>query len=322
MNNYITRKLKKTTKTYDYFKNNIKINDKKILEKIKKIYIAPAYKDVKIYLDKKVLATGIDDAGRKQYIYSEKSKIERENKKHKRLIKLSNNIFNLKKKINDDLTQKEFNKNKLIALVLKIMDLCNFRGGNKIYEKKYGSYGLTTLHKKHINIKNNHILIDFIGKKGVNNNCVLKNKFTEDIIKKVYQLSNKKDPYIFSIIYKNENIKITLNDINKYLEQFDITSKDLRTWNANILFLKNLKNIVNNINNSYYKFDNEKKIKFRKKMCKEAIKQTALSLHHTPTICKNSYIFKHILEKIENDDIIINKLNDNTIFEDLLKKIL
>ena len=322
MDNYITRKFKKTTKTYDYFKNNVKINDKKILEKIKKIYIAPAYKDVKIYLNQKVLATGIDNAGRKQYIYSEKSKIERENKKHKRLIKLSNNILSLQKKINNDLSQKEFNKNKLIALVLKIMDLCNFRGGNKIYEKKYGSYGLTTLHKKHINIKNNRVLIDFIGKKGVNNNCVLKNKYIQDIIKKVYQLSNKKDPYIFSIIYKNENIKITITDINKYLEKFNITSKDLRTWNANILFLKNLKNIINNINNSYYKLDNEKKIKFRKKMCKEAIQQTAFSLHHTPTICKNSYIFKHILDKIENDDTLINKLNNNIIFEDLLKKIL
>lgn len=325
MDSYITRVLKRNG-NYQYFKvnnnNKIKITDKSTLEKINKIYIAPAYKDVKIYLDQKVLATGIDSAGRKQYIYSEKSKKERELKKHKRLTKLSTNILRLKRKINNDLNVDGFTKNKLIALVLKIMDLCNFRGGNKIYEKKYGSYGLTTLHKKHIIIKNKYIEIDFVGKKGVNNNCIIQNKNIQDIVKKVYKLSNKDDPYIFSIIYNNQDIKISMIDLNNYLKQFNITCKDLRTWNANILFLKNLKNIINNMNDSYYMLNDDKRLKLRKKICKEAIKETALSLHHTPAICKSSYIFKHILEKIENNDNIIKRLDDTIIFEDLLKDFL
>lgn len=327
MDSYIIRVLKKNG-NYEYFKinnnknNQIKITDKSTLEKINKIYIAPAYKDVRIYLDQKVLATGIDSAGRKQYIYSEDSKKERELKKHKRLAKLSANILRLKKKINNDLNVDGFTKNKLISLVLKIMDLCNFRGGNKIYEKKYGSYGLTTLHKKHIIIKNKYIEIDFVGKKGVNNNCIIQNKNIQDIIKKVYKLSNKDDPYIFSIIYNNEDIKISMIDLNDYLKQFDITCKDLRTWNANILFLKNLKSIINNINDSYYKLNDDKRLKLRKKICKEAIKETALSLHHTPAICKSSYIFKHILEKVEINDNIIKRLDDTIIFEDLLKDFL
>lgn len=324
MDSYIIRK--KRNNKYDYFKinknNETKITDKKILDKISKIYIAPAYKDVKIYLDQKVLATGIDSAGRKQYIYSEKSKKEREVKKHKKLTKLSKNIISLKRKINNDLSIEGFNKNKLIALVLKIMDLCNFRVGNKIYEKKYGSYGLTTLHKKHLSITNKHLKIDFVGKKGVNNNCIIQNKTIQDIVKKVYKLSNKDDPYIFSITYNKEDIKISMIDLNDYLKQFDVTCKDLRTWNANILFLKNLKKIVNNINDSYYQLSEEKRLKLRKKFCKDAIKETALSLHHTPTICKSSYIFKHILEKIEANDNIIMKMDDNIIFEDLLKDFL
>lgn len=326
MDSYILRKLKKNNKSYEYFKINnsheTKVIDINILEEINKIYIPPAYKDVRIYLGKKVLATGIDSAGRKQYIYSEDSKKERELKKHKRLAKLSVNILRLKRKINNDLSVYGFTKNKLIALVLKIMDLCNFRGGNKIYEKKYGSYGLTTLHKKHIIIKNKYIEIDFVGKKGVNNNCIIQNKNIQDIVKKVYKLSNKNDPYIFSIIYNNEDIKISMIDLNDYLKQFDITCKDLRTWNANIIFLKNLKIIINNINDSYYQLNENKRLKLRKKFCKEAIKETALSLHHTPAICKSSYIFKHILEKIESNDNIIKRMDDTIIFEDLLKDFL
>ena len=173
MKKYIIRKqiINSNKPMYNfYFSDSTqKIIDPKLLEKLYSIYIAPAYTDVKIYLKKELLATGVDKAGRTQYIYSEYSKKKRELKKYNQLIKLSNNIIHLKEKINKDLLSKEFDKNKIIALILKIMDICNFRCGNKIYEKKYGSHGLTTLHKKHIKINKDNIKISFIGKKGVLN---------------------------------------------------------------------------------------------------------------------------------------------------------
>jgi len=326
MNNYIIRRINNNEfKKYKYYYlNNKEIVDKKTLDKIYKIYIPPAYQNVKIYLNSKVLATGIDSVGRKQYIYSENSKKNREFKKYCQLVKLSNNIKKLKKKINNNLIEKDFTKNKLIALILKIMELCNFRGGNKIYEKKYGSYGLTTLHKKHIKFQKDSIKINFIGKKGVINTCVIMNKNIQEIIKNVYKLSSKNDPYIFSIYYKNNYINITINDLNKYLEEFNITTKDLRTWNANIIFLKNLKKEIENLDNKYSDEENIiKKIKFKKKFIRDAIKLTSTSLHHTPAICKSSYIYKDILNKIENDDILINKLiNENIKVEKLLFEIL
>lgn len=326
MNNYIIRRidnndLKKYK--YYYYLINKEVSDKKILDKLYKIYIPPAYQNVKIFLNQKVLATGIDISGRKQYIYDESSKKNREIKKYCQLVKLSKNIGKLKKKINNDFIVKDFTKNKLIALILKIMELCNFRSGNKIYEKKYGSYGLTTLHKKHINIQKKTVKINFVGKKGVNNSCVIMNKNIQEIIKNIYKLSCKNDPYLFSIYYKNEYIKISINDLNNYLEEFNITTKDLRTWNANIIFLKNFKKELENLDSSYYSKNNDKKIKIKKKLVRNAIKLTSVSLHHTPTICKNSYIYKDIFNKIENDDILMNKLiNENINFEKLLYELL
>ena len=327
MKDYIIRKtINKKYKYYSVINNKInqKIKDKIILNKIDKIYIPPAYIDVKIFLNKDLLATGIDTAGRKQYIYSENRKKKRELKKYNQIYKLSKNIYKLKKKINNDLNHKDFDKNKLIALTLKIMDLCNFRGGNKKYEEKYGSYGLTTIHKKHVKINKNKITIEFIGKKGVNNNCTIKNKSLQKIIKNVYQLSTKNNNYLFSIIYNNEKINITILDLNKYLESFNITCKDLRTWNANIIFLKNFKNEVDNLDDSYQSKDENKKIKLRKKLIRNAIKNTAISLHHTPTICKNSYIFKKIIEDIEKNDNFINKMKkkNNINYDKLLEIIL
>ena len=326
-NEYIIRK--KNNNTFQYYtNNNIKVTNKKTLDKIKKIYIAPAYTNVKIYLDNDVLATGIDSVGRKQYVYSDKMKKKREQKKYKKLLKISKNIDNLKKKIEKDLLNKETNKNKLIALTLKIMDLCNFRSGNKKYEEKYGSFGITTVHKKHISFKNNSTEIEFIGKKGVNNHCILKDKSIQEIIKKVYNMSSKDNPYLFSVNNNNEKIHINIYDVNSYLKPFGVTTKDLRTWNANVIFIKNLKELVQNLDNEFIQKYNGKtdkqRIKIRKQMIKEAIKSTAQSLHHTPTICKSSYIYKKLLEVLENNNnIFLNlKNNRNNKSENILKKYL
>lgn len=321
MDTFITRKLK-SNKIYNYYEYNKIIKDKILLAKIANVYIPPAYTDVKIYLNKRLLATGVDSAGRTQYIYSDYSKKKREEKKRSQLMKLSTNINRLKKKIKNDLLETDFTKNKLVALVLKIMDLCNFRGGNKDYEKKYGSYGLTTLHKKHLKIKKKSIEFDFIGKKGVNNHCIIENKEIQKIVEKVYKLSSKEDPYLFSIKYNGEIIDVSILDLNKYLEQFDVTCKDLRTWNANMIFLKNVKKELNSLDENYFLENNEKKLKIKKKLIREAIKNTATSLHHSPTICKSSYIFKEIIEQIEsnekNDKIIISLKENNINLEDFL----
>jgi DNA topoisomerase IB len=113
---------------------------------------------VKIYLNSDLLAVGIDTKGRKQYVYSEEFKKKREKKKYCQLITLSGKIERLKTQINRDLKQDNYNLSKLIALVLKIMDLCNFRSGQRKMEKKYKSHGITTVHKNHLAIANNNQL--------------------------------------------------------------------------------------------------------------------------------------------------------------------
>lgn len=320
MSNYISRKI--LNKKYIYInKNKQIIKDKKILDKISKIYIAPAYKNVQIFLNQDILAKGTDAAGRIQYVYSEESKKRREEKKHNKLLKLCNNISKLEDKIKNDLSKKMYTKEKLIALIITLMNTCNFRGGNKKYEKDYGSYGLTTLHKSHIEFKENYAVIDFIGKKGVQNKCSVKDKNIIKILKEVYKMSNKNQRYLFAIINENkEEITVSLPDVNVYLEKFKITSKDLRMWNANILFLKNLKKnferLLEEEKFDYYSLSEEKQLKYRKRIIKQAIIDTAECLHHTATICKSSYINKYILNKVLNE----NHDKNNNILNKLLKK--
>ena len=320
-NNYIERKV--NNNGFIYIKNGKKITDKNLLKKCKSIYIAPAYTNVKIYLGQKLLGTGYDKAGRKQYIYSTEMKDLREKKKLKQLKKISVHIDRLHRTIDNDLSQKGFPKIKLVALILKIMELCNFRNGSEVYEKKYSSYGITTIHKKHVSFKQNGVQIKFIGKKGVENKCIICNKKIQELVKEIYNLSSKNNNYLFSIVNRNNDlIHVKKEDVNKYLSRFDITSKDLRTWNANVIFLKNFKKEIKNMTEKYDDKTNKQKFNIRKKMIREAIIKTAKQLHNTPAVCKSSYIYKNIIKYLENCTSIDKVFNNGNNIETNLKKFL
>ena len=297
------------------YKDNRPVNDKNTLEKISKIYIAPAYRNVKIYLNSDLLAVGIDDKGRKQYVYSEEFKKKREVKKYSQLMTLSSKIEKLKSQIQMDLKRDEYDLPKLVALVLKIMDLCNFRSGQRKMEKKYKSHGITTVHKKHVEISNNKVEFEFTGKKGVNNYCVIQDKPIQNIIKKVYKLSTKNDPYLFSIKNNDgENVYVTIDDVNNYLRPFEVTSKDLRTWNANIIFLKSLFYSLEEHEDEYLKMKNptpKKELALRKKIVRDAIVKTSILLHNTPSVCRSSYIFKSIVKDFEEDPKYIKEIYES-----------
>ncbi len=321
MKNYYIREKKGSNFIYTNA-NGKPIKDKKVLEQIKHIYIAPAYRDVKIYLKSDLLATGVDEAGRTQYIYSSKFKMKREEKKYCQLMKISSKIQELNNHIERDLDSRVYTKEKLCALVVRIMNVCNFRGGNKSNEKLYKHHGITTLHKKHIEFGSGSAIIDFIGKKGVQNVCEIKNPEMIRLLKDLYKRSTKSDPYLFHI--KNEakeELSVNLSDVNEYLAPYDITSKDLRTWNANIIFLKNLYKVVHLYPLMVKKLkesnrSSEKKLlTIRKKIIKSAIEKTAHALHNTPSICKSSYLLKSMISNFETYGHHLNNLEKEKFSE-------
>lgn len=284
MNSYILRKIKYKRNNkykYEYFdEKNRKISENKAKKYFKNIYIPPAYDNVKINKKKgKILAIGIDTRGRKQYTYNKKSIEKNSVNKFKKLIEFGKNYDKIIKKIDMDFYTGVDNKEKQIATILKIIMDCNFRVGNDKYTKDNNSYGVSTLENQHIKIKNNKVIIDFIGKKGVRNECEIKNKKIIRTLKAKKKLLNNKDR-IFTYRKNNKYYYIKSNDVNIYLKKLgNYTTKNFRTWSANIELIKNLKN--NNL--------------------KLSIEQVANKLHHTPAICKKNYLDPKLIEFYEKD---------------------
>ena len=267
---------------FKYFNRNNEITDEKQLEFFKSLKIPPAYDKVTIINGKKIIAYGYDSKNRKQVIYHPKFILSQNNIKFQKIKNSIKYFSRLKRKIKKDINRDDIDK--ICAIIITLIIDCGFRIGNKKYEIDNNSYGLTTLKKKHIFIENKFIKIDFIGKKNVRNVAICKNK---EIYKFFFDRLNDigDDEYIF----KHNDKTITSNDVNKYLYNFykkfnlKITTKDLRTLNANTLFMKFFKLNIG-----------------AKNPIKKSIEETALKLHNTYAVCKKNYIDPEIIKMAES----------------------
>ena len=295
----------------------VEITDAGEIEKIKGFKIPPAYDNVTILNNKKIIAFGYDSKNRKQVLYHPAFIATQTTKKYDK-ISASIKIFSkLKKKIAEDLNGNGNGngdeKKVAIAVIITLILTCGFRIGNKKYEKDNNSVGLTTLKYKHLLFQDNKLVIDFIGKKGVRNVAECDNKRIYDYL---YQKTGKErkdaaNAYIFT--YDGDKV-IRSSDVNEYLRTISspysivITTKDLRTWNANMLFLTYYKKLRKlrrkraTVSTAISAEATEAAIaaatKETEKDIKKAIEMVAEKLHNSYSICKKSYIDPKIIEEV------------------------
>lgn len=304
---------------YVYFdKRNQEIIDPVELMRFRSLAIPPMYHDVIINSnpEDKIQAIGIDKKGRKQYIYHKNYLKNKNEEKYCHMINFGKILPYLINDI-DQIIQKEAispnfpTKNLLIALAIKIMFLCNFRIGNQKYEKKYQTKGITTISPENIQILTDHVLINFNGKKGVPNHCFIYQDEINHIIKRLFKNNeNQRNNYFFCYYdIDGEKRIIKSSDINNFLGHYgNFTSKNLRTWVANYLLVDYL------VTEGPCHTKNE-----CSKRLKRVVEQIAHQLHHTPIICKKSYLDKDIIDLyINHNDLwnseVLHNYHKNGIF--------
>jgi len=273
-------------KIYEYRndKGN-KITNSNTIEYIKSLKIPPAYENVKIDLNKnaKLLVTGYDVKGKKQYIYNPRWVEMRSIKKFCNMIEFGNKLPQIKNDIDKLLELKGYPKEKIIAIIIKIITICHFRIGNPIGKDVYESYGVSTLNKTHFTPSKNmrSFTIDFRGKKGVQNKCILKDPKLIEILCDLKDKAKNRNEQIFYYIEKRKRVPINSCDVNNFLKTYgNFTTKDFRTWYANIYFIEEM------VNSGPI----SDKITDRKRVVRESIKDIAEKLHHTVAISKKKYI--------------------------------
>jgi len=289
----ITRK--KAGKKYAYYRDGEKIRDKEEITRINKLVIPPAWENVWICaLDNGHLqATGIDLKNRKQYRYHPLWSALRNHTKFYRMLQFGYALPEMRLHIEKDLALRNFEKRKILALIVSLMQRTNIRIGNNAYEKLYGSFGLTTLKDKHVKIKGQKINFAFKGKKGVMHNIDLKNKKLARLVQKCKDIPGKE---LFQYIDDEGNRHcVDSGMVNEYIREIsgeDFTAKDFRTWSGTVSALIAFKEIGYAETHSDYK-----------KKVKEALEMVASHLGNTSTVCKKYYVHPLVINLYENNTI-------------------
>lgn len=291
-NNNTTKKPAKPKFRYVYKGGQRKISQKD-KDKIDKLgYIPYSWDDVDIFLnDEKIIAIGMLK-GVKRYLYKKEFCKQQSDKKCDRMIKFGKELKNIKDDIIKIMNKTDDSRRKIIATGLWIMLMSSIRVGNTKYLKENGTYGLTTLQKKHMKVKPSYIELDFVGKKSVPNYVKIKlpGKKFHNLFQKLHKNAS---PYLLS--YKGK--RVNAQEINDYIKDYygeEFTAKDFRTWGANIIFLNKIAEL--NANELH-----EMKPKDINKEVKAIVEHTAEKLNNTPSVLKSNYLCPHILDKLKCD---------------------
>jgi DNA topoisomerase-1 len=289
--------------------NNDVITDEDTIKRINGLVLPPAWEDVWIcpYPNGHLQATGVDVKGRKQYRYHSKWSKQRNENKFDKIISFGKKLPLLRKQIDKDIRRKSLPKEKVSAIALSIMNETYIRAGNTAYEKEYGSFGLTTLKNRHVQIQGSKALFKFKGKKGVQQQIALKHASLTRLLKNVKDLPGQE---LFQYYDDAGDLhKLESGDINNYIKEYmrdDFSCKDFRTWAGCVTALK----IMTETDDFDCNADCKKNIV-------SIIDGVAERLGNTRTVCKKYYIHPTLLESYEQKKLhpTIEKLKKDAASE-------
>ena len=286
---------KKKGNKFKYFSGDKKIKDEEEIQRINQLAIPPAWENVWICAlqNGHLQATGLDVKKRKQYRYHPIWNALRKRTKFYRMLQFGEALPTIRLAVEKDLARRKLDKRKVLALVVSLMERTNIRIGNNIYEKLYGSFGLTTLKDRHVKIGAKNIEFSFKGKKGIHHKIDLNNAKLARAVKKCKEIPGKE---LFQ--YYDEDGKrhaIESGMVNDYIKEISgeiFSAKDFRTWSGTVNALI-----------AFREIEAQDLKENQKSRIKRAIDLVACELGNTSTVCRKYYIHPLIINLYENDSI-------------------
>ena len=274
-------------RNFIYLRGEKKITDKTELLRIKKLVIPPAWENVWICSlpNGHLQATGLDTKGRKQYRYHLYWNEFRNQTKFSQLLSFGKKLPGIRERLQKDLAVPGLPLEKVLAAIVMIMQQTNIRVGNNVYEKLYGSFGLTTLKDKHVKINGGLVKFSFKGKKGIYHEIDLKSRRLAQIVKQCRDIPGKE---LFQYYDKDgERKAIDSGMVNEYLKNIccdDFTTKDFRTWMGTVYAVEAFKET------GCCETEADTKAKIA-----EVLNVVSKRLGNTRAVCKKYYVHPAIL---------------------------
>jgi len=255
------------------------IHDEKLLARIRKLRIPPAWRDVRIARSDSapLQAVGLDKKGRTQYRYHPRFRAQREEEKFRRVVEFGESLPALRRRVRADLKRDALERQRVLASMVRLIDQGFFRIGNDKSAKSESTYGLSTIRSSHVTVDGDVLLFDYIGKWKKKQKRAIADSDVATIVKLL-----KKTGAIELFPVKDRHV-------NEYIQSIigrDFTAKDFRTWAGTLLCSIALA----------MQGQGETKAE-RKRRLQKAIAATAAQLGNTPAVCRSSYICPRLIEE-------------------------
>lgn len=265
-----------------------RIQDPTTLTRIKRLAIPPAWTEVWINPSARghIQARGRDAKGRKQYRYHDDWRDCRNAAKFDQLIAFARALPKLRRAVRQDLARRELGREKLVAVVVRLLEVSLIRIGNEEYARTNHSYGLTTLRDHHAAIRGRTVRLNFPGKSGVRHRVELKDAALARIIQRAQDLPGQE---LFQWVDADgRQHRLKSDDVNRYLRAHTgatFTAKTFRTWAATVWAAVALSHLPPPTSKA-----------MAKRHAMAAIRVVAERLRNTPAVCRSSYIHPAVLE--------------------------
>ena len=269
-----------------------RIEDEAALERIKALAVPPAWREVRISPSPRspLQAIGVDSAGRVQRVYNPAYVARRARRKYEKIERFGEALPALRRRTNEDLAREGLGKERVLAVVVRLINDLYFRVGSEESVRRYRTYGVTTLRNRHLEIlPGGRLVFTFTGKHHIKHRRILVDEELAALVADIKSLGGSK---LFQYVGEDGRKRpVGPRDVNDYIKAAagaEFSAKDFRTWGGTLLAAVELAEVGC--------CEDER---LAKKNLAAAVKRVAERLGNTPTVCRACYIHPKVLEAYE-----------------------
>jgi DNA topoisomerase IB len=276
--------------------------DAETRQRIEALVIPPAWKDVWICPKPNghIQATGVDAAGRRQYLYHPTWRERRDAAKYLRLVDVGRKLPQARRKIRADLSTRGLNRRRVLAAAVELLDLGFFRVGNDQYADENGSYGLATVLREHVTVsRNGDVVFEYPSKSGRELYRAVAEPEAVAVVRALLR-RNDDGPELLAYWENRRWHDVSSGDVNEYLKEIfglPVSAKDFRTWHATVLAAVGLAVSTR-----------ARGVSGRKRAVTRVVREVADYLGNTPAVARSSYIDPRVIDRFLAGETIGNAL--------------
>jgi DNA topoisomerase IB len=263
-------------------------------ERCKQLVIPPAWRDVWICPHPwgHIQAVGTDDAGRRQYLYHEQWRRQRDQAKHERVLEVAAELPEARRVVSEHLRLPGMRRERALATAFRLLDVGFFRVGGESYTEQNGSFGLATIRKEHVRISRDVVIFEFTAKSSKQQHVEIADPDLRAVLTTLRRRRGGGDELL---AYRERGawVDVTSDDVNAYVKErigCEVSAKDFRTWHGTVIAAIALAERGDVADNKTA----------RKRAIAAAMREVADGLGNTPTVARASYVDPRVIDLFED----------------------